>query len=186
METENFIRVYDNVFTPEHCEELIEIFKNTINELSHQGKVRVENDSGRADVGIFLQDIIAGNKHCENFYQALEEPLRKYCDTFPIILETNFSSYAVKVQQTKPGQGYHTWHFEKGGFEVNSRLLVWTVYLNDIEEGGETEFLYQSKRYKPKQGSVMLFPASFTHTHRGNPPLEQTKYIATGWYNLTP
>jgi hypothetical protein len=55
------------------------------------------------------------------------------------------------------------------------------LYLNDVEEGGETEFLYFSKRVKPKQGTLLLFPASFTHTHRGNPPLSGTKYIMNTW-----
>jgi hypothetical protein len=55
------------------------------------------------------------------------------------------------------------------------------VYLNDIEDGGETEFLYLSKRVKPVTGRVLLWPAGYTHTHRGNPPLKDTKYIITGW-----
>ena len=64
-------------------------------------------------------------------------------------------------------------------------MLVWTVYLNDIDKGGETEFLYQSERIKAKKGRVVFFPANWTHIHRGNPPLSETKYIATGWYNFT-
>ena len=55
------------------------------------------------------------------------------------------------------------------------------VYLNDVEEDGETEFLYQELKLKPKKGRVVIWPGSFTHLHRGNPP-RSTKYIATGWY----
>ena len=54
-------------------------------------------------------------------------------------------------------------------------------YLNDVEEGGETEFLYQSRRIKPKQGTMVICPSSFTHTHRGNPPLKGDKYMINGW-----
>ena len=64
---------------------------------------------------------------------------------------------------------------------MRDRVLSWILYLNDVEEGGETEFLYQSMRFKPKAGTFILFPAHFTHTHRGNPPLSGVKYIATGW-----
>ena len=63
--------------------------------------------------------------------------------------------------------------------------MVWSIFLNDVEEGGETEFLYHSMRVKAKKGSMLLFPAGFTHLHRGNPPMSNTKYIATGWYVLT-
>ena len=55
------------------------------------------------------------------------------------------------------------------------------LYLNDNFEGGETEFLYQNRRELPKQGDVLLFPAGFTHTHRGNPPIGGEKYLITSW-----
>ena len=60
-------------------------------------------------------------------------------------------------------------------------MLAWTIYLNDVPEGGETEFLYQSQRVSPEKGKTCIFPAGFMHTHRGNPPLKKDKYIATGW-----
>ena len=58
--------------------------------------------------------------------------------------------------------------------------LLYTSDAADEEDSGETEFLYQKKKIKPKAGRVLIFPGSFTHLHRGNPPYE-TKYIATGW-----
>jgi hypothetical protein len=73
------------------------------------------------------------------------------------------------------------WHYESDNRETCHRLLAWMVYLNDVEEGGETEFLYQHKRIKPKQGTLVIWPASFTHTHRGNSPLSNVKYVVTGW-----
>ena len=89
---------------------------------------------------------------------------------------------SIKIQKTCPTQGYHVWHCEHDALsDGRDRILAWTLYLNDVEEGGETEFLYQSLRFKPKTGTFILFPAHFTHTHRGNPPLSGVKYIATGW-----
>ena len=61
------------------------------------------------------------------------------------------------------------------------RICSFILYLNDLEEGGETEFLYQSKRIKPIKNRLIIWPASYTHVHRGNPPLSGTKYIITGW-----
>ena len=56
------------------------------------------------------------------------------------------------------------------------------MYLNDIDEAGETEFLYQNKRISPKQGRVLMWPADWTHSHRGNPPIgKEDKYILTTW-----
>jgi hypothetical protein len=55
------------------------------------------------------------------------------------------------------------------------------LYLNTVDDGGETEFLYQSKRIAPVQGRLILSPTGYTHIHRGNPPLSQPKYILTTW-----
>ena len=65
--------------------------------------------------------------------------------------------------------------------EVSRRQFVVQVYLNDDFDGGETEFLYQQRREQAVAGDVLIFPKTFTHTHRGNPPLGGTKYIATSW-----
>ena len=73
------------------------------------------------------------------------------------------------------------WHSESSARGVCNRILAWTLYLNDVEEGGETEFIYQHLRIKPKVGTVIIWPAGFTHTHRGNPPISGDKYIITGW-----
>ena len=58
------------------------------------------------------------------------------------------------------------------------------LYLNDLDgEGGETEFLYQKMRVKPEENLMLVWPASYTHAHRGNPVLGEThKYIVTGWF----
>lgn len=85
------------------------------------------------------------------------------------------------IQKTDPTEGYHNFHCEDTTWEVASRTLAWTVYFNDINDSGETEFLYQHLKIRPKMGRVAIWPGSFTHLHRGNPPNE-TKYIATGWY----
>lgn len=106
----------------------------------------------------------------------------EYASKYSILQELGpMDLYTVKIQKTQPGQGYHVWHCEHGSREVSSRVLTWTVYLNDDFEAGETEFLYQQYRYKPSKGDCVIFPAAYTHTHRGNPPIGGDKYIITGW-----
>ena len=83
-------------------------------------------------------------------------------------------------------EGYHAWHIEHGkGFDNEPRAFVFSIYLNDVEEGGETEFLHFSKRVKPKAGRIVIWPAGFPYVHRGNPPLSgDGKYILTSWMML--
>lgn len=94
-----------------------------------------------------------------------------------------FYNWDIKSQRTKPAEGYHAWHFESS--KERNRMLAWMIYLNDVEDGGETEFLHLSKRVKPTQGTVMIWPADFYHLHRGNPPLKGDKYVLTGWFTIS-
>lgn len=114
--------------------------------------------------------------------QVVHQCTVQYLENFPVYQET-LKSYHIKLQRTLPGEGYHVWHSESSSTIFKTRDLVWAVFLNDVLDGGETEFLYQHRRVVPEQGTVVIWPASFTHTHRGNPPLSGVKYIATGWWS---
>jgi hypothetical protein len=93
---------------------------------------------------------------------------------------------AINLQRYTAGQGgYPYWHCElyprDPGCETLHRHVLWTVYLNDGFGAGETEFLYQQRKITPRAGSLLIAPAAFTHTHRGNRPEGGDKYIATSW-----
>jgi len=83
--------------------------------------------------------------------------------------------------------GYPYWHCElypklaDPHAETLHRTLLWTLYLNDAFAEGETEFLHQRRKITPKTGALLIAPAAFTHTHRGNMPKRGDKYIATSW-----
>ncbi len=97
-----------------------------------------------------------------------------------------FRPGTINIQKYLADQGgYPYWHSEQyprhDMGEALHRVLLWTLYLNDDFEDGETEFLYQQRRVRPRTGSLLLAPAAFTHTHRGNRPRGGHKYIATSW-----
>jgi len=102
------------------------------------------------------------------------------------LLRTCFRPGAINLQHYRAGEGgYPYWHCElypkDASCEPLHRHLLWTVYLNDGFDAGETEFLYQQRRITPKTGSLLIAPTAFTHTHRGNRPEGGDKYIATSW-----
>jgi hypothetical protein len=93
---------------------------------------------------------------------------------------------SVNLQKYLAGEGgYPHWHSEiyprDRLCDPLHRVLLWTVYLNDVPEAGETEFVYQGRKIRPRAGSLLIAPAGFTHTHRGNRPVGGDKYIATSW-----
>lgn len=87
------------------------------------------------------------------------------------------------IQRYKPGEGFYKFHTERTGIDDSrDRHLVFMTYLNDVTDGGETEFYHQDLKIKPKKGLTIIWPAGFTHVHRGITSNTETKYIATGWY----
>ena len=93
---------------------------------------------------------------------------------------------SINLQKYVADQGgYPYWHCEQypklDQGEALHRALLWTIYLNDAFDEGGTEFLYQQTIIRPKTGSLLIAPAAFTHTHRGNRPVGGNKYIATSW-----
>ncbi len=93
---------------------------------------------------------------------------------------------AINLQRYTAGKGgYPYWHCELSPrdptAETLHRHVLWTVYLNDGFEAGETEFFHQERKVTPRAGSLLIAPAAFTHTHRGNRPEGGDKYIATSW-----
>ena len=92
------------------------------------------------------------------------------------------NTHARKIQKTNIGGGYHRFHEENG--KIYNRWATTSLYLNDVDDGGETQFIYQNIKIKPKKGVFLIFPAGYTHLHRGNPPLSNEKYIVTSWISF--
>ena len=104
----------------------------------------------------------------------------------PLLVQQIFRLGPIQAQKYDINKGgYPYWHSEvypqHGHNEALHRVLLFMFYLNDVEEGGETEFYYQQRKISPKQGSMVVAPGYFTHTHRGNKPISNDKYILTSW-----
>lgn len=102
------------------------------------------------------------------------------------LLQTCLRPGTINLQWYAAGEGgYPYWHCElfprDGSAETLHRHLLWTIYLNDGFEAGETEFLFQQRKIAPRTGDLLIAPTAFTHTHRGNRPQGGDKFIATSW-----
>lgn len=184
---EQFIGIFENAFSKEYCEGLIKDYNTAIE--AGYGRTRQDTENfhklQKADTQLYnelnnIQIPISNIAAFSDIFWNICYPL--YEREFPSLKDSGrHSSYFFKMQKTDLREGYHVWHYESANRKDCNHLLTWMLYLNDVEEGGETEFLYQSTRVKPKQGTLLIWPAAFTHTHRGNPPLSNAKYIVTGW-----
>ena len=120
----------------------------------------------------------------------LDKILKEYVETYPVLNDcSRFKiSNDFKIQKYDPGDAYSGLHCENYGpsdDRLFRRVLVWMTYLNDVKDNGHTEFPYQNRQFHPRVGDTLIWPAYFTHPHRGIPSKTQTKYIITGWHSFT-
>lgn len=112
--------------------------------------------------------------------------LNYYMDEYPMLKEGGAFKMdpGFNYQVYPKGHAYNGWHSERGSIESSRRMLVWMIYLNECEDGGETAFLYQKYKMKPEKGLLLFWPSDFTHTHRGMPSFKTEKKIFTGWFSF--
>ena len=181
----NGIGVFDGYFSKQFCDSLIEHFEWYRENGYTWG--RADPEIYRSDNSVTLDStrfIGTDNSNllAEFNSKFFEECYHLYCKKFSVIDQLGrHGIYGYKIQKTLPSEGYHIWHCEQSSVDNCRRLGVYLLYLNDVDEGGETEFLYLSQRIKPQTGRLVIFPAGYVHAHRGNPPLVGEKYILTGW-----
>lgn len=98
----------------------------------------------------------------------------------------SFRCGEMNLQKYLRGEGgYFAWHTEVSPADPSGeklhRVLPVLIYLNDVAEGGETEFFYTQTKIRPRQGTLALWPAYFQHTHRGLVPRSSDKYVIASW-----
>lgn len=184
MKESPFISVYPNAVMEEYCDRMVQKVEELSTKVScNRGEIDNGGLSRRKDIAFYFERDAVDLAVETN--QLLDVYLEKYIDEHPALGMLGIYSNVIKVQKTPPKGGFHLWHGERGNEENRARVLVWMIYLNDVPEGeGTTEFIEQGISLQPKKGTVVFFPADWTHTHRGNPVYTCDKYIATGWYYL--
>ena len=181
--------IYGNYIDTSVCDSLVDYYEKCPNK--QPGKVggvkyNVNPDyKDSMDIGINPRD---ENPIVQNYLNELKKILIQYKERY-VWCDKNQGRWSLvedfNVQRYLPGQGFKVWHFERTSTEKSiKRHLVFMTYLNDVNDGGETEWLYQNIKIKPKKGLTVVWPAEWTFTHRGVVSLSETKYIATGWYSF--
>ena len=205
MFNNDFIGVFDNILSKDECKTIINKFDNvdnerhtkTIQSCSYKDQVNQlegkQDDCSREVSKKCTQITFDLSNKDDAFYhrfvrKAILKSLPLYTKRYPFLktggdcCEFNLTS-RYNFQKYTDGEGYYKLHCEQGPL-APFRMLVWSLYLNDAKCG--TEFPTQKRVVKPKTGRMAIWPASWTHPHRGITPNKGLKYILTGWWNFEP
>ncbi|MEQ8195624.1 MAG: 2OG-Fe(II) oxygenase [Rhodospirillales bacterium] len=117
-----------------------------------------------------------------NYINCLYECYADYVDSWPFLKTIKkLDVGAFNIQRYHEGEHFRKLHTERDSLANLHRLFAWMTYLNDVPAGGETHFAHYDLDVRPEKGKTLIWPAEWTHAHKGNPVVRGTKYIITGW-----
>ena len=188
----NFIGSW-TLFPLSTCDELISYFES--NKKNHQAGTtgvginkKIKNST---DIAINPRDINQpGNDVIRRYFELLFSCYRDYVAQWPLvkILPSNLQIGSFNIQRYKSGQHFQEIHTERVGLNTLHRVFAWMTYLNDVEakHGGSTFFEHYDLEIQPEKGLTLIWPAEWTHAHKGNLLNAGSKYIITGWIDFPP
>ncbi len=127
--------------------------------------------------------ILPGNEAFKAYFDQLFECYKNYIEDWTFLEEISqrLEISSFNLQRYKPGQHFKKIHTERFSIGSLHRIFAFMTYLNDVEEGGSTYFSHYDLEIQPRKGLTLIWPAEWTHAHRGNILKEGSKYIITGW-----
>ena len=183
---DNHIRVYDDVIDAESCQKLIEKFESFEDRLE---EVYEKDDEYAIS---FKQLQMVKFKEWESIQQGLLEMFQEYIMRYKI-------DNSIRLKQWPEEYGYEAIrmkrylnndsdrfdpHVDVLDHYTSRRFLAFFIYVNDVDEGGETKFLnfYKPGTYipftvTPKQGRLLMFPPMWPWYHAGLKPESGNKYL---------
>jgi Rps23 Pro-64 3,4-dihydroxylase Tpa1-like proline 4-hydroxylase len=188
----NYIYENNNSICAELCDEIIYLFEK--NQNKYDGHTLGGVDKKIKDTTDLIID--KSNKSWTEIYSFLESELtinikkylennnNKYIKTNSYEpISKNLTTSTFMVQRYIQNEGKYIYHndFHVDYEKKSYRVLTYLFYLNDVVEGGETEFFAGDIKIIPKKGKLILFPSSWTFPHCGKMPISSNKYIITGW-----
>ena len=168
------------------CNEIISYFENnkhkqTQGSTSEGINLEVKN---RQDISLTPEELkLPENKVFKVYFESLFECYKDYNIQWPYLslIAYRLDIGKFNIGKYMPGQHFQETHCERAGLSTLHRIFAFMTYLNDVEEGGSTYFNHYDLDIKPKQGLTLIWPAEWTHSHKGNVLKSGVKYIITGW-----
>jgi hypothetical protein len=188
----NFIKEFE-LSDLEICDSLIAFYNSNKQKtfpgcfVSSQGIVIDKSKKDSCDLLITDEEYLQ-NPCIKKYLKELNTCMEAYKKEYPFCnsVQRWGISEPFRIQFYKPNGGYKVFHTERFNnvSPYCNRHLVFMTYLNTVTEGGETEFFHQALKINAVKGKTVIWPADWTHTHRGIVSETQEKYIVTGWYSF--
>ena len=171
------------------CDKIIDFF-NKNKGLQSKGEVINGVDETKkksVDIAVNPKDLSKPDyQNLKIYFDHLFNCYKEYRVQWPFLNEVfeKVDIGSFNIQMYPPGGHFTKLHSERTSIKTLHRLFAFMTYLNDDFEDGETLFEHYSLSVKPKKGKTLIWPAEWTHAHKGNVVNNGSKYIITGWLNI--
>ena len=178
---------YDNFLSENECRDLIKYIGSDLraSTVADEGDTCLVNDYWTSQTATL-------NYFGHPFFLEIDKKLSNFLNLNPFLGEI------MQGQKYLPGQYYKEHHdffspytkeFKTYCEWMGQRTWTTMLYLNDVEEGGETYFKHLNLKIKPQRGLLLAwnnlyfngFP-NFKTLHEALPPKSGDKYIITKWW----
>ncbi len=190
-----YIQVYENTLDPEFCKELIDMFESNTQLYNKVDKAAVAGEKtyfNQINITENMNDIQSFKSYHNKLVSVGRKIVSDYINILPSpVYPTNYTNTweNFRMKRYMPG-GYEGFglHGDATHTGTISRWLAFFWYLNDVEEGGTTTFLYHEDEVigsvEAKQGRCLVFPPLWTYPHKGDPPMSGPKYIVGSYLHI--
>ena len=184
----NFIGSW-NIDNDNLCKEIINFFEEN-KDLQIQGSTADgvnESIKKTTDIRINPNDLKNLKFKCiNNYINELYKCFTDYKNQWSFLKSfiKNVDIGSFNIQKYSPGDHFAQMHTERSSIKTLHRVFAWMTYLNDVEDGGNTYFTHYDLKIKPEIGKTLIWPAEWTHAHRGEILNSGVKYIITGWMHF--
>ena len=175
----DYFGIYDNALSKKECNILIKEFEKSSPDVGQtsMGYCPEEKKCLQLDLGFDDGSLISNI-----LYSVGVRYIAQYIKSYPCLEEIHYwkiyNKFSFQKYETEE-DGYKQWHCEHCiGEPYSLRVLAWMFYLNDAKCG--TEFM-NYPTVSAKMGRLVIWPAGWTHLHKGVTPNRGLKYITTGW-----
>ena len=179
-----------NIRNDDLCKQIINFFEeNKILQKKGQVGNRVKETTKKTtDIAISPNDLKNDEFKCfNNYMDELHKCFIDYQHQWPFMksMIKNIDIRTFNVQKYLKGDHFSAVHTERTNLQFSDRVFAWMTYLNNVEDGGATNFSHYGISVKPEIGKTLIWPAEWTHAHNGGIVNSGKKYIITGWMNFT-
>jgi hypothetical protein len=187
-----YIYINKHSLSPELCKDIIEIYEKTQNKHKASTLGGINEDILKA-----LQCPINNitDKDWPVIHDLLISELHRNLDTYANIIDKQIGDGNIYQHLNRIiyngcyinkyeciNEGKYDYHIDRYFIKEmdQERHITFIWYLNDVEEGGETE-MKGNIRIKPESGKLLLFPSTWTYPHCSRKTISNDKYVIVGW-----